>query len=347
MWRRVAFAVGLVVAALLVLVAMHRRGVPETGAPIRIGDITPAEPSQYRRPLGTAVQNAYAQEDAAYRRLLISRFTSVTPENALKWSYVEPERGKFDFREADAIVDFAERTHKRVRGHTLVWDQQLPDWVAKHDWSRQELIAVLKEHIQTVMRHFRGKIAEWDVVNEPLEDNGRLTPSVFLKVLGPSYIPLAFRLAHEADPHARLFLNEIAAEPGVPKAKALYDLVKGLKQEGVPIDGVGLQNHRTVDSFPTEHALQNTFAAYRRLGLDVAITEMDVDTQGDDAGARQAQAYAAAAKACAAAANCTGLTVWGITDDHSWLGEDAHALLYADGGRPKPAANAVLGVLRR
>jgi endo-1,4-beta-xylanase len=258
---------------------------------------------------------------------------------------VEPEQGKFDFSEMDAIVRFAQLTHKRVRGHPLLWDQQLPDWVG--DLSKEELAAAMDRHITTIAKRYRGKIAEWDVVNEPFDDDGSLTESVFMKKLGAAYIGRAFRTARAADPEATLFLNEIGAEPGVPKNKALYNLVKFLKDRDVPIDGVGLQNHRSDEGYPTREQLLGEFARYRKLGVKVAITEMDVISDSASGSEGQTFAYQAAAAACVSAPNCTGLTVWGITDEHSWLGADKHPLLYDAGGKPKPAVAALKRILER
>lgn len=330
--------------ALALLAGCGRQARPQTGEPIRPAGEA-ARAGDYQRPLGAAVENEFAQEDTTYRRLLTERFTSVTPENALKWALAEPERGEFDFSEMDAIVHFAERTGKRVRGHPLVWDQQLPDWV--DDLSERELAAAFDRHIRAIATRYRGKVAEWDVVNEPLEDDGSLTQSVFMRKLGPGYIARAFRVARAADPDAKLFLNEIGAEPPSAKGNALYNLVKSLKRRDVPIDGVGLQTHRSDEGYPTRQTLVAEFERYRKLGLEVAITEMDVTSDSATGSEGQAFAYHAAAAACAEAPNCTGVTVWGVTDNHSWLGEDKHPLLFGADGRPKQAMAVVERILKR
>jgi endo-1,4-beta-xylanase len=297
-----------------------------------------ADPAAYVKPLGAAVAPKPAQEDDAYVRDLVSTFTSVTPENAMKWEIIEPSDGDFHFGEADAVVAAARRTHKRVRGHPLVWDQQLPDWVAKAGAAE----AVLRRHVRTLVGRYRGRVATWDVVNEPLEDDGSLTPTPFTKAMGERFIDVAFEEAHKADPKAALFLNEIAAERG-PKLDALVALAKRLQQRGVPIDGIGLQNHTSTHDPPTRAELARAMRRFADLGLQAEITEMDV-AGGDPAA--QAAAYAAAAQACAAASACTGLTVWGVTDRWSWLGEDKHPLLFDSKGRPKPALAAVEDALR-
>ena len=310
------------------------------------GDGGPVEPLEGTAPrgdlpLGTAVTVVPLRRDDVYRRILAGTFTSVTPENEQKWEVVQPARGRFAFDAADAVVDTARTAGKRVRGHPLVWDQQLPEWVT--DAPAGELEAILRDHVRRVARHFRGRVAQWDVVNEPLENSGALTPNVFQRAMGEGYIDVAFEEARRADPEAKLFLNEIAAERG-RKADALVRLVAALKGRGVPIDGVGLQNHTTSDDFPTRRDLSRLMARIARLGLDVEITEMDVE--GPDERGRTA-AYAAAGEACARAANCTGLTVWGVSDTTSWLGAAKQPTLFDAGGRAKPALGALRDALRR
>lgn len=295
----------------------------------------------YARPLGAAVTLDPLRSDDAYRRALFSTFNSVTPENELKWEVVQPRQGTFDFDAAEAIVDTARGAGMRVRGHPLVWDQQLPGWV--EGAPEDELEAILRTHVSTVAARFRGRMAQWDVVNEPLEDGGGLTANVFERALGEGYIDVAFREARRVDPQAKLFLNEIAAERGV-KARALVSLIRRLRERGVPVDGVGLQNHTVTRDFPTQEDLARLMGRFERLGVDVEITEMDVTGPGED---RRADGYAAAAAACAAAPNCTGLTVWGVTDARSWLGAAKLPTLFDARGEPKPALAALRRALRR
>ena len=296
------------------------------------------------KPLGAAVEAVHALEDDAYRDLLITRFTSITPENAMKWDIIEPERGKFDFEEADTLVDFARKTGKRVRGHPLVWDEQLPDWVEEGDWTASELREVLRDHIRAVAARYRGRIDEWDVVNEPLAEDGTFARNVWFRTLGPGWVPYAFRVAHRVDPKAKLFLNEIFAEKPGPKSRALITLARYLARRGVPIDGVGFQHHTTGEDAPSRARLRALFRATERLGLSAAITEMDV---GATEPRRQARVYWDAARVCVRAPNCTGLTIWGVTDRWSWLGSDALALPFDEHARAKPAARALDRALLR
>lgn len=307
-------------------------------------DAEPIARGAYAKPLGAAVENSHAREDSTYRKRLITTFTSITPENTMKWAEIQPERGTFDFEESDVLMEFARRTGKRVRGHALLFDLQLPEWLTEEDWTPAELREVIRTHVRTVVRRYRGRIAEWDVVNEPLADDGGLEENVFLRVLGPGYIELAFRAAHRADPRARLFLNEIAAERG-RKADALLGIARALRKRDVPIHGVGFQNHTTAEDAPSAGRLRRLFRRVQRLGLDVAITEMDVGATPQEA--KQARVFGQAARVCMRAPNCTGLTVWGVTDRFSWLGEDAAPLPFDAEGEPKPALDALVRPLRR
>lgn len=342
MRRRLPLILAAVLAAVVVvaIVGRHRGG----GA-IPVPATVPAPPP-VTRPLGAALDADHARHDTVYRDDFLSTFGSLTPENAMKWNAVEPHRGEFDFGDADALVDFAQQTRRRVRGHTLVWDEQLPGWVTDHVWKPADLTKALTTHIDTILGRYRGRVESWDVVNEPLDDNGSLTRHVFERTLGPRYIDVAFRLAHAADPEARLFLNEIAAELPSPKQDALVALVRGLKQRGVPIDGVGLQDHTSAGGAPSQATLEHTMRRFTSMGLDVEITELDVQLNRGprvaDPLAAQARAYAAAGAACAATPRCTGVTVWGVTDRWSWEGAAARPLLFDADGRAKPARAALL-----
>jgi endo-1,4-beta-xylanase len=288
---------------------------------------------------GVAVR-ADRLDDPGYAAALTA-FASVTPENELKWEMTEPERGRFDFGAADRVVDFARRHGMAVRGHALVWHLQNPDWL--DDLSPPELRAALEEHIRMLMRRYAGRIAEWDVVNEALGDDGRLRRSVWLDKLGPGYIALAFQIAHQADPQAKLFYNDYGAEGEGTKADAVYRLVASLKRDRVPIDGVGLQGHVGTRAPP---GYARNVARFAKLGLDVELTELDVRTKGDETEA-QAEQYARLVDGCR---SCTRFTVWGLDDDDSWVPDAypgfGHATLLDSGLRPKPAFEAFRAALR-
>ncbi|MGI9097808.1 MAG: endo-1,4-beta-xylanase [Solirubrobacteraceae bacterium] len=293
--------------------------------------------------VGTAVRSDVLKRNRAYRELVAAQFSSVTPENEMKWAAIEPSRGDFDFDPADEIVEQARDAGQKVRGHTLVWHAQLPGWVK--DLGPQELRAAMHEHIRRVIGHYDEDVGIWDVVNEPITDRGGLRESVFERRLGPGFIADAFRTAHAADPDAKLYLNEIGAEGINAKSNRLYEIVRDLKAEGVPIDGVGFQVHANLKGLPPDFV--ENMRRFRGLGLDVAITEADVALKLPPSDAdlqAQARIYAEIVRSCLAV-ECRSLTFWGFTDGRSWISETqagrGAATLLDEHLRPKPAFFAV------
>jgi endo-1,4-beta-xylanase len=337
--RRVALGV-VIVIALLGVAWVLRGGAdakPLPGQPLRV--LAKAKGLE----IGTAVRGDVANRNRAYRQTIAAQFSTVTPENEMKWDLVEPEEGKFDFGAADDIVDRARQASQKIRGHTLVWHFQLPGWVRK--LGPKALRAAMAEHINREVTHFKGKVGTWDVVNEPVSDDGGLRPSVFERRLGEGFIATAFRLAHAADPDAKLYLNEIGAEGINAKSNRLYALLSGLKSSGVPIDGVGFLVHSNLDGLPGDFvANMQRFAA---LGLDIAITEADVALKlppsAQDLEA-QARIYEQIVKSCLSV-SCKSLTFWGFTDGRSWISETqagmGAATLLDEKLQPKPAFFAV------
>ena len=343
-----------VLAALLVGVAALRGaldGVPDRKAPEGVEALRPVGD----RYVGVAMQSSLLK-DRGYAELAAQVFGSVTPENEMKWETIHPERGRLDFGPADRLVTWARERGKRVRGHALVWHVQNPRWLEEAQLGRDAAIALMREHITTVMRHFRGRVDEWDVVNEAVEDDrGGLRDTVWLRLIGPDYVELAFRFAREADPDVTLVYNDYGAEGSGTKAEGVLRLVQRLRERGTPIDAVGLQGHVSTTRIPD---FERTFARFAGLGVDVLFTEVDVRVQVDGDGrpergntALQAQAerYATLARACVAQPRCRGFTVWGLDDAHSWVPgayPGAGAALPFDGDlRPKPAFAALRDAL--
>lgn len=302
-----------------------------------------------RVPLGTAVTWSALDADDELEAAVERAFVSVTPENEMKWERLEPERGEYAFGDADALVDWARERGKRVRGHTLVWHQQVPAWLGGRRWEAGELERVLTEHVRRVVGRYRGRVDTWDVVNEPLTDDGRWRSDEgfpFLDVLGPRYVEIALRAARAADPRARLFVNEIAAEGGGAKLDALVRLARDLRARGVPLDGIGLESHHDVEHAPGRSRVAETIARLAATGVEVEITELDVADPGGDEQA-QARAYRDTAAACAAAPACRRVTIWGVSDRDSWLGPERRAAPFDADLRPKPAWEALVGALGR
>jgi endo-1,4-beta-xylanase len=287
-----------------------------------------------------------AFDERPYRELAATQLTSVTPENAMKWGLVEPLRGEFDWKGADALVAFAKANGQKIRGHTLVWHSQLPLWLINGAFRPDEVKDLMVAHITKEVGRYKGDIYAWDVVNEPFTDDGAWRHSIWYDAMGPDYVAIALKAARAADPAAKLYVNDYNVETDGPKMRALYDLVASLKRAGAPIDGVGLQSHFVAGAVPED--IQSVMEKFAGLEIDVAVTELDLRIRlpaDDKALATQAADYASIVRACRATPRCVGVTTWGITDDRSWIpsffsGYGA-ALPFDETYRPKPAVAAM------
>lgn len=211
--------------------------------------------------------------------LLRLHFSSISPENGLKWGSVHPKEGTYQFEFGDAYADLGEELGAFVVGHTLVWHQQIPVWVFQDGegqfLSREDLIQRMEEHIATVVGRYKGKIHGWDVVNEAFEDNGEWRKSHWYNLTGTEFIQAAFRKAQETDPDAELYYNDYNVwKP--EKRKAILALAKGLRSEGIRIDGIGMQGHYRLNS-PGLEQIEQAILDIHAAGLKVMITELDVD----------------------------------------------------------------------
>ncbi|WP_347978394.1 endo-1,4-beta-xylanase [Microbacterium sp. ProA8] len=300
-----------------------------------------------------------------YQQVLSAQFSSLTPENDMKWDAVHPAPDVYDFTSADALVAFAEANHQQVRGHTLLWHSQNPAWVtaASQTWTCDQARAVLEDHIRTVVGHFKGQIYEWDVANEIFQDtwdNGgvrlRTEANPFLRACADDPIALiedAFRWAHEADPDAVLFLNDYNAEGINEKTDAYYALAQRMLADGVPLGGFGAQGHLSL-LYGFDTSIQANFERFAALGLKVAVTEADVriPLQAGETGptpeqvAVQAERYDAMLEACLNVPACSSFTVWGFPDANSWVPDvfpgEGWATIFEDDFTPKPAFDAML-----
>jgi endo-1,4-beta-xylanase len=275
------------------------------------------------RIIGSAVAVQPLLEEADYRRTLNRHFNGVTAENAMKWGELEPQRGEYNWEPADAIVRSAIRNRQAVRGHTLVWHNQLPAWLTENeaDFTDAELRAILRNHIFTVVKRYRGKIRAWDVVNEVVDDSGNMRDTIWLRRLGQGYIADAFRWAHQADPRAKLYLNDYNLEWGDAKADTTYNLVRDLKRQGVPIHGVGFQGHLAVQ-YGLPQNFPDTMARFTALRLEAAITEADVRMilpVTPEKLAIQVDLWKRLFGACIENRRCVEFTIWGYTDRHQWV----------------------------
>ncbi|MEU3684878.1 endo-1,4-beta-xylanase [Streptomyces sp. NPDC030592] len=294
-----------------------------------------AAAAQSGRYFGTAIASGKLG-DSTYTSIANREFNMVTAENEMKIDATEPQRGQFNFSAADRVYNWAVQNGKQVRGHTLAWHSQQPGWMQSLSGSalRQAMI----DHINGVMAHYKGKIAQWDVVNEAFADgsSGARRDSN-LQRTGNDWIEVAFRTARAADPNAKLCYNDYNVENwNWAKTQAMYSMVRDFKQRGVPIDCVGFQSHFNSGS-PYDSNFRTTLQNFAALGVDVAITELDI--QG-----APASTYANVTKDCLAVERCLGITVWGVRDSDSWRSEQT-PLLFNNDGSKKPAYTAVLDAL--
>jgi endo-1,4-beta-xylanase len=319
--------------------------------------------------IGTAVRPSLFSE-APYVATLAREFNMVEPEDAMKWWVIRRNPDSFDFREADEVVAFALAHKMKVRGHCLVWDHDHPDWLAHSHFTPAQLSQLLHDHIDRVMKRYAGQVFAWDVVNEAMDETGRMRNSIWYNQpgigfagRGTDYLEQVFRWAREADPHALLFYNEAEGEFLNHKSDAIYEMLKDFKHRGVPIDGVGLQLHLPGPDVDTA-ALAANIARLTALGLQVHITELDVplpaspstdfaaiplhdNAPRDSDLLRQAQIYRSVVHACLQNPGCTAIQTWGFTDKYSWIGSHSRgtrgrALWFDKTYQPKPAYDAVL-----
>ncbi|WP_433788683.1 endo-1,4-beta-xylanase [Actinoplanes sp. CA-252034] len=326
-WRNQTLIVGLVAAVAGFSAVMV---TPDANA---AASTLGAAAQQSGRYFGTAIA-ASRLGDATYSSIAGREFDMVTAENEMKPDATQPQRGQFTFGSGDQIYNWATQRGLKVRGHTLAWHAQQPGWMQSLSGSalRQAMI----DHINGVMAHYRGKLAAWDVVNEAFAENGSRRSSN-LQSTGNDWIEVAFRTARAADPSVKLCYNDYNIENWTyAKTQGVYNMIRDFKSRGVPIDCVGLQTHFTGGSSLPGN-FQTTLSSFAALGVDVALTEVDVTNSSTSQ-------YAGLTQACINVPRCIGITVWGVRDSDSWRSNES-PLLFDGGGNKKAAYNSVLNVL--
>lgn len=330
--------------------------------------------------IGAAINDAQASgKDPKSEKILLQHFNSITAENCMKSEVIQPEEGNFDFSQADRFVDFGLKNNLHINGHVLVWHSQAPKWfftdsVGK-DVSREVLIERMKKHIYTVVSRYKGKIKSWDVVNEAINDDGSWRQSKFFQIIGEDYVRLAFQFAHEADPEAQLIYNDYSmAHPG--RREGVVKMIRNLQQQGVKVDGIGMQGHFTMD-FPSLAEEEKSIVDFAALGVKVMITELDLTVipfptknVGADVGMKFAydkkmNPYPnGMPKKVAAQWNkrlgdffnlfikhsdkISRVTIWGVTDLQTWrndwpiIGRKDYPLLFDRNYKPKPVVKAII-----
>ncbi len=320
-------------------------------------------------PIGVAV-NPRMMQNGPESALILAQFSSMTPENAMKMGPIHPEENRYNWTDADVIVQFARQHHLKMRGHTLCWHNQTPNWLfvdsTGKQVSRDVLLARMKRHITDVVGRYKGEIYAWDVVNEAVPDGGdaQYRPTKFHEIIGDDYIEKMFQYAHEADPAALLFYNDYNTE-NAGKREHIYQLVKRLKEKGVPINGIGLQGHWSIYE-PTAQQIDESITTFSSLGLTVQITELDVSVYAKQHERREATA--ADKSEFTQAMNdrqvaqynrlfavfrkhrdkLSGVTFWNLSDKSSWLdnfpvkGRKDYPLLFDQNYGPKKSFSAVV-----
>lgn len=313
--------------------------------------------------IGAAVASRYLGE-AEYSAILASEFSQLQAENEMKFGPIHPrpdsDPNPYDFKGADALVAFAQSHNMVVRGHTLVWHNQIPDWVKNGNHSAPQLADILHGHIKTVVTHYAEKVYAWDVVNEAFNDDGTMRSTIWYDKPGigaddgTKYIEQAFRWAHEADPSAKLFYNDYDAEEINKKSDAIYAMAADFKKRGVPLDGVGFQAHVSLkfDDPAKLASFAKNLERFANLGLEVQITELDIRLADSSPAslAAQAKLYGEITTVCVQQPACKLVQTWGLTDKHSWIPEfykgQGWALLWDDKYQKKPAYEAVSNSLK-
>lgn len=318
---------------------------------------------------GTAVDIHILDAVPAYRQLLSDQYDILVAENAMKWKALRPAADKFDFTAADQLVSFAREHHMQVRGHNLCWHESIPDWFTStvtKDNARQ----YLTDHILTVGRRYAGKLQSWDVVNEAINTGDKrpdgLRDSPWLQLVGPDYLDLAFRTARQADPHARLTYNDYGIENDSPenteKRAAMLALLQRMQAARVPLDAVGIQSHiKAKPEHPIGRNLMNFLAEIRRMGLEIYITELDVNDDGVEGSIEErdqavAETYRQYLNLVLQEPAVKAVLTWGSDDNHTWLNNTpshkkkqpdraARPLPFDTNYRPKPAFFAMRDAL--
>ena len=306
--------------------------------------------------IGTCVNLTALEHDPQYAELLVRHFNMLTPENEMKFDTICPFEGDYHFGQMDRLVDFALENQMQIRGHALVWNNQLPGWLLQRKYSRTELIGILTRYIETVVQRYAGKIAVWDVVNEAVNDYGALKKTFWHEHLGPEYIDIAFHTARKADPQAQLFYNDYGAEGTYEHEVGVYQLMRNLTRKGVPIDGVGLQMHLAIENPVNRSSNQVNIERLLDLGLQCDVTELDVrvekDKQYDSTTLQnQANVYREVIHNHVTLYGGRTLILWGFTDRYSWIPffypKEGAATIMTENYRCKPAYDAVLSELEQ
>lgn len=330
--------------------------------------------------IGTALNTTQILgTDTGAIRVVETQFNSITPENVMKCEVIHPQENEFNFDLADKFVDFGEQNGMKIIGHTLIWHSQLAPWFCVdengNDVSPEVLKERMKNHIHTIVGRYKGRVKGWDVVNEAIEDNGSWRNSKFYQILGEDFVRLAFEYAREADPSAELYYNDYSmANPG--RRQGVINMVKKLQDQGVKVDGIGMQGHLNMD-YPSIDEFEKSIIAFADLGVKIMITEMDLSVLPSprrDVGANVASTYEYQKEINPYADGLPEeiqqkqfqryadffrlflkhqdkidrVTLWGVNDAQSWKnnwpvrGRTDYTLLFDRNNNPKPVVETII-----
>jgi endo-1,4-beta-xylanase len=333
--------------------------------------------------IGTALNvGQFYENEVQDVDIIKAQFNSITPENILKWESVHPLPNEYAFEASDQFIKFGEENKMFIIGHTLIWHQQTPKWVFEDDEGntidRDTLLERMRSHIHTVVGRYKGKIHGWDVVNEAVNNDGTMLESPWMKIIGEDYVMKAFQFAHEADPNAELYYNDYGLACESKRAGAIA-LIRKLQANGIPMTAIGLQEHNTLE-WPPIQQVEDTIISFAELGLQVHITELDVDvlptawqyqnTELSTEIFNSLNPYSEELPASidqALTKRYTELfemylkhhqvidrvTLWGVTDRNSWLnyipikGRTNYPLLFDRNGHSKQAFDAVISLKKQ
>lgn len=315
--------------------------------------------------IGTILNSEWFNDaiEPEFEEIHKTQFNVVVAENEMKFDATEPRENEFNFTKGDKMVEYAQANGLRVRGHALAWHSQVPGWVNNYSGKKEKLLSVLKNHIDSVVGHWKGKVAEWDVVNEAINDDynhdWRSTGSVWYEGIGPEFLDSAFVWAHAADPDAELCYNDYAVEWGIndgSKAGFVLEQVKRWKANGIPITCVGTQTHIEIAHETTPQNVRAFAKALAELDVTLNITELDIGFPKGSAGKltaadyeKQGLLYRQFMDVFLEEPNMGEFVIWGLTDAHSWLDEQqgkTEGLLYDKQYKPKPAYDSIMVSLK-
>jgi endo-1,4-beta-xylanase len=299
-------------------------------------------------PVGVAVNTDKLKRDERYYLVAFKQFNSVTPEKIMKPAYIHPKKNYFYFTETDLLIDYCKQNNKRLHGHTLIWHNSVPQWMETFKGDKTEWEKLMKEHIQTVIRHCKHYIKSWDVVNEAFNEDGTLRKNTWLKNIGEDYIEKAFRYAYEADSTAKFFYNDYSLEKYGSKFRAVVSFFKDLRSKGVKVDGIGMQMHVTLD-FPYLSDINQAAVHLQEENFLVHYSELDVSVNGHSLFSSKSKVLQLQRERIKSIvegymkldpAKRFGITLWGVSDNDSWLTDKnfrARPLLYDLNYEIKPA----------